>query len=155
MVGLEETIRCAALLEKLVSEFYRELSRRAPSAEARAKLLYIARDSEKHAQLLLEFSEAKEPADYSSCTASFGYFFERVARFDQVIKKEYISEDDLRALVSDMQRLENSVGEELFARMVYTMLAKSEFPRRGELKAILELLAEDEERHEKLVRSLA
>jgi len=155
MESLDRIVMCSALLEKLASDFYIELSKKVTDNKIKAKLLYIGYDSYKHYQLLINFTIHKQLPSLDDCRDSFGYVFNKlVSSLDMLSSKDRISDDELRVLISSLKSFENLVGEELFHKMIFVMASKLDLKEKDELLTLLELLARDEEKHEELLKSI-
>jgi rubrerythrin len=152
--SLEKIVRCSALLEKIVGDFYIELSRKVDKAEARARLLYIGYDSYKHYQLLVNYAVDKQLPSIDECRESYGYFIDKLSNLNVLSMLDKISGDELRSWISSIENFENSVGEELFHKMIFTMASKLDFKGKEELILILKLLADDEEKHANLLKEI-
>lgn len=154
MIQIERIIKCSMILERIVSDFYIELSSKINNPRIKSRLMYIGYDSYKHHQLLSKFVSSNELPSMEECSESFGYVFKQVINSLDILNKKYPSEDEVLRLIEDMIRFESSVGEELFGRLIYTMLAKSEYANKNELLETLNLLSLDEERHKELLLDL-
>ena len=97
--SLEKIVRCSALLEKIVSDFYIELSRKVDKAEARARLLYIGYDSYKHYQLLVNYAVDKQLPSIDECREPYGYFIDKLSNLNVLSMKDKISGDELRSWI--------------------------------------------------------
>ena len=112
--NIAEFFICLSSLEGKTGQLYEDLSKKTDDTSIRSKFLKISSDSKKHASILKEIAKTvgNPQFELKECRRKLSLIFKTIEAISiYVSKKEKITSEDLKALVS---ALEGSTGEEQF-----------------------------------------
>lgn len=149
---------CSSVLEEKVAHAYERLAERAENSLVKSLLLYISTDSLKHSIILRAASEEfvkNVGLKIENCEEILGEVWGRLALLaEEMPAKGKIEDKDLASLADKMANFESFVGEEYLTTLhlkATSLMANMKKVDLGDLKDILEWIAEDEERHQKII----
>ena len=151
--GIGEVMKCLSKLERETARLYLALHDKC-GGEASAILLFIAMDSSKHSGLLSQLAGRAGQASKTRCIKLLGKSFEETYNLvrnlrKKIEEKQSLGKTELIEILENMTDYEKSIGEE-YLMLLYSKTL-SLLPQYREEARVLELIAEDEERHVKLV----
>jgi len=159
---LARLAHCCSILEDAVARAYRRMALLTVEKEVKPLLLYIAHDSLKHSKVLREVAKslsAKAKADLEACREQMGEAWKKVVESAMAMdsRKEKIMVEELLSVIDGMEDIESFAGEEYL--MLINSRAMQVVPRKDKrglelYKAVLELIAEDEERHKSILMKI-
>ena len=154
---VEKAFRCLARIEAYTAQLYMELSLKAPDPEASSIFLFIALDSSKHSRVFKKFSQESSRVTSSECKRILGQVYSDTCKLLRRIRRETkdkVKLDNIEFLgvLEKLLMFESSVGEEYLTLISARELMHLVSPE--EVKTLLRLIAEDEERHAKLIEQL-
>ncbi len=163
MQTLPKMFVCLAKLERAVYELYHTISLRATNDEVSWIMEFIALDSWKHNLLYMEMAgrltnERDLRVEDADCKDLLGNLFidslkEQIGMKERIEAKTSLSNDEVKKLLDKLGEVEKVASEEVFVGTVVNILKMSpEVKDKNGLKKILEFIAEDEERHENLLK---
>lgn len=149
-----EVYSCFSLLEYETYDLYYQLQKKLGSEEStKGVILFIALDSYKHHLLYEELAE-KNKANEERCAEHLGEIFlhslEATRRMKERISSlKHLDEQELKGILKELSSYERDIYEEAMSSALLSFLTKGE--RRKET-VILELIKQDEQRHEDLLK---
>ena len=158
----ESYLDCLSMLESNTGVLYRAMAERANLSSAKALLLDIAVDSQKHAYLLKEvcekLSKSKgKPSDSGKIEEVFNITYEI---FREIIAKEELAPDELVCLSGKLDVLEKTLGE----KYAYVQLKTQKLTERklnplhnvslDNFGSLFARMINDCERHRELLRNI-
>ena len=161
---LARYVHCLSILEDKTSLLFGSLSERVDTPLIKSLLLSISKDSSKHSLLLKgiadSISDSKQ--DPKDCAKKLGEVWIILSNyFKEVNKEERISESDFSELLSKLDDLESSFGEEyyMFVQMktlqrMAGMINKLYSINVESIKAVFESIIRDEDRHREILATI-
>lgn len=161
---LARYVHCLSILEDKTSLLFGSLSERVDAPLIKSLLLSISKDSSKHSLLLKgiadSISDSKQ--DPKDCAKKLGEVWITLSNyFKEVNKEERISESDFSELLSKLDALESSFGEEyyMFVQMktlqrMAGMINKLYSINVESIKAVFESIIRDEDRHREILATI-
>ena len=151
-------LHCSSILEEKVAQAYKNLSERVKDPLIRSLLLYISRDSGKHAVILKGIGEniMKVDVDEEECEERWGQLWKKVITFseEEVERRGEVGDEELATLVDKMMDIEGFVGEEYLIAIqisILQIMAEELKIDLEDVKKLLEWVVEDEKRHEEIL----
>lgn len=151
-----ELFYCASILEEAAAEEYRRAAEVEEEEDVRAALLFISMDSSKHAAIMKAAAAAlgapqSPPPGSVDCGAIMGKAWTSLIDVKGCGARSGGSA--LEDMLDGLESLEGAAGEE-YATAFYSLAMREELRRRGMemMLRLLEMVAEDERRHDELVR---
>lgn len=155
---LAKLLYCFGEMERYISQAYRSLASRVDDGLVKIVLEYIADDSMKHSNFLL--NAARSIGDPGDCVAELREIVGPLATLIIEDAKKIVAETGkipAEKIVKELERLadlEKFFGEEYFMAMMGNVILAYEDVEGmnlGTVRTILEYLVEDEKRHENLL----
>ncbi|MDI9619292.1 MAG: hypothetical protein QFX33_00505 [Candidatus Nezhaarchaeota archaeon] len=159
---LAEMLCCCSLLEDFVAKAYRRIALLVADRDVKLLLRYLANDSLKHARTLSDMSKrlsAKVNVNPEKCSKLMGEAWMNAFKDAErwLSRKEKVGAEELLALIASMEAIEKLAGEE-YLMVINAKLLESLLEEHGlkfkHYKAILEWIAEDEKRHEAIMKAV-
>jgi len=152
---LAKYAHCCSILEDAVARAYRRTALLTVERELKPLLLHIAYDSFKHSKVLREIAKglsAKVKVDLEACLKQMGEAWKRVVESAEAMasRKERVRAEELLTIIDRMEGIENFTGEEYLMLINSRVLQVVSHIGKKDLelyKAVLKLIAEDEECH--------
>lgn len=164
MRGFEELKRflyCCGLLEDYVHNAYRSLASRLDDGLIKILLNYIADDSKKHSNILIQISKelGATDIDLKECGKIIGSIALQIIEDAEKISSERgkVTSKNLTLIFDELVNLEKYFGEEYFTYIQLKLsldLAEYKTVDLGFIKEVLEYIIEDERRHERILRHI-
>jgi len=150
---------CSSVLEEKVANAYRSLAERVEDQLVKSLLLYVSTDSLKHSTILRAIGEGlikNLGVEVEDCENILGEIWRKLVMLagEETLKEEKVESAELVSLADKIAEFESFVGEEYLTTLhlkVVSLMADELKVDLGDLKDILGWIAEDEERHEKIV----
>jgi len=162
MDDLAKYAHCCSMLEDAVARAYRRMALLTVEKELKPLLLHIAYDSFKHSRVLREIAKglsAKVKIDFEACLKQMGEAWKEIVESAEAMasRKERIRTEELLTIIDRMEGIESFTGEEYLMFINSRLLQVVSYIDKRDLelyKAMLELIAEDEERHRLILRRI-
>lgn len=152
---------CCGLLEDRVHNAYRSLASRLDDGLIKILLNYIAEDSKKHSNILIEISKelGATGIDLRECEEAVGSIAIRIIENAEKIsaEKDKIRFEKFASMLDDLVDLERYFGEEYLIHIqlkLFLSLAEYKKVDLDFIKEVLEYIIEDERRHEKILNHI-
>ncbi len=154
---LSKILLCLSSLEEKVAQAYQALAEGAESPLAKAILIFISKDSFKHAAVLQALGSAiahKTEIDFNECSSLIGEQWSEIVReAEEIMQSRSLTSSTMKKL----EALEGFAGEEYYTIIeleALEMLAREAKLDLSKVKMLLDWIAEDERRHEQLLKML-
>lgn len=143
---------CLALIEGRTAELYERLIDKTSDPKVRLILSEILLETRKHEKLLTNIASLRglsHPPKEDECRSRMGRIFEDVLEALTLIS-EYVAKGEVLKSMEILLNFEGSIGEEYFSQLESRLALAAE--EEQVFKAILRNIAEDEERHVRLLK---
>lgn len=154
---LEPSLYCSSLVEEGVAKAYECLAKLSSDELVSCFSRYIARDSLKHAEFFKEVARAlfgDVSASRNECARAYGEAWPSIMRdVEWILSRGEVGLGELSSLIGQLEGLEGLAAEEylaeVHARPVEFMEGDVDLGHYGE---VLRWVAEDEERHRRMLK---
>ncbi|MCS7140013.1 MAG: hypothetical protein RMI99_04250 [Nitrososphaerota archaeon] len=158
MNELGKLFLCSSLLEEKVAKAYEHMSQLFDNKLIKCLLEFIARDSYKHArcfELMAKAFSQEVHVNPEDCVKVWGKtWLAAIKSADRILKKHEIGLSDIDSLLDELREIEGFTAEEfltvLHVKTIDLMASEGEV-HLDHFKVILNWIAEDEKRHEKII----
>ncbi|MEM3039522.1 MAG: ferritin family protein [Candidatus Methanomethylicaceae archaeon] len=158
---LSSFIYCSSRLEEMVAKAYANIASIINDDLLRGLLTYISRDSQKHAEFfkaMCNWLNHSIELDPKKCAELWGEKWKSVMDEAETLqKKSNINPEELSSLIEGLEKLEGMVAEEYLTAMhirLIELIAKDKKVDLNHCKQILEWIIEDENRHERILKTI-
>jgi hypothetical protein len=161
IIVFERQVLSLALIEKELFQLYTELAEKVEDVSAKTMLSYIATDSLKHSTILVAIIDEVDGSKVreNDCDANTIYNKELIKALSRDISKSRkVSQQELISLIDTLCSFENLLfkGYKRAFHLEYTPFINRESQKDDETELnIFKLIVNDEERHQKILLSLA
>ena len=161
MKDLGRFVYCSGLLEEKVAKAYNHVATLVDDGLIKCLLVFISKDSLKHAESFKAISRwlaTDVDSDFEACAEVWGEKWRSLVNdTKRVQRKEKIRPEELGAMIDDLERFEGLVAEE-YLTVLHVKLVEVIAKERGidlsHCKNILEWIIEDEKKHEQILKMI-
>lgn len=159
---LAKFLQCCSLFEERVAKSYERMAELVEDKQINCLLIFIARDSFKHADCLKRIGELlydEVKVSLRECEDVLGKIWSTVTReMEEILKKKEMKSEDLLSVINGLERIEGLAAEEYLTVLqirLFELTIDELKIDTGYLKSIFEWIIEDEKRHESILRMIS